>query len=1435
MIEQSTFEQRYIARRYDTFVRPFLRPLLNFTLPFHSVIQYLPNNTVETGPSEDDVIFSPADGQKFIEHNITKGTDEGNPIFQQVQPTQLIQVYKKRHPGFRPLVNMASILRDKKTLLIENYAMIQHLWRYKPSYLAPYYQWKSERLAMWRRVAELYKVAPQRNQFVFFGVPENIPTYSEMTIAETRLNRDIMSRLGSKAGLDFIDLYKWIGTERAESVLSVVPNEALERVYIVFIENGHYVIVNLGKLNDWTKREDKENTKAAIKDPVQMKRSLLAFMVGVMAARFTNSEGAIVEGSVDQALVSLGLELSELELLPAAPELPALDFSSMVVGKPTPVADVNVGTRLLEPTNAPVKTKIKLLTEDSSVKDISRAFWNVNSPNLGTLDLLNEVSEEPSKPELSEVGNDPADNLAAYRNGVIEAATRAFEGGRISMADLRRFDRLSTKFHSIEIGNSGVMLSDLAITPLDVVNNLEAKTIPDIPGVIDKGMLKSTLSRFDSDYTSKVMASDLANFVLSVQKAGVAVTGFDFNKVEDVSNDYTDYTLTLTPVQGERSVVRFRLPNINEDGNYVINGTKYYMKKQRVDLPIRKVAPNKVALTSYYGKAFVWRDEKKVNDYGAWVRRNIESSQGEGDGKINHLHAGIGILNIDKAPYIYQIIARDYTSFNYGNYEFTFLFKDIDATFPETKTPRRKGLPCGWVTLDGERVILGVNYDNQFYRDDTGEILGTIETLLDLDANKAPVDIAQLMVFNKLVPIAFALGARIGIDKLLDTLGVKPTRFPLGERAVVPASSFSIRFADQTLVFARKDRLASIIMGGFIQYDTEVSKYAYDDFNLRDVYLNILENRAIGPKYLREVDTMFDLFVDHITREMLIDMEEPTEFGPLLIRAAQLLLDDRTPDETDMNYMRLRGYERMVGAVYTELVKGIRGQRARGANAKAPIDVNPNDVWRAIQADGSAQQVEEAVPVHNLKEQEAVTYGGTGGRGIRSMVRGSRVYHPNDMGVISEATVDSGAVAVNTSMSANPKLKTLRGITSRYKIGKDSPASLLSTSAMLSPASDMDDPKRINFISIQNSSGIGAVGYEISPVCTGYDSVMAHRVSNLFAHTAKGDGVISEIKDDYIALEYDQPELGIDRIQLGRRYGNVAGLTLPHTVTTDVVEGQRIPEGMVVCWNVMFFVRDPLNPTQVIYTPGVLANTLFIENVDGLEDSSCISQRISKALTTYITYPRVVMVNFDQGVHNLVNEGDTVLSRSILCNIEEPITANNGMFDEDSYETLRILGGRQSPLAEHNGSVDSIEVIYKGDVADMSPSLAEIVTEYDRKRSRLAKRLQRGAKTGKAVTDARFRGHKVEQNQVAIIVYITVPVTAEVGDKGVFMHQLKTTFGRKLSGINRTLNGEDIDSTFGYQSVSNRIVNSPEVVGPANACLIRIGLNAADIFFGDAN
>ena len=48
---------------------------------------------------------------------------------------------------------------------------------------------------------------------------------------------------------------------------------------------------------------------------------------------------------------------------------------------------------------------------------------------------------------------------------------------------------------------------------------------------------------------------------------------------------------------------------------------------------------------------------------------------------------------------------------------------------------------------------------------------------------------------------------------------------------------------------------------------------------------------------------------------------------------------------------------------------------------------------------------------------------------------------------------------------------------------------------------------------------------------------------------------------------------------------------------------------------------------------------------------------------------------------------------------------------------------------------------------------------------------------------------------------------------------MKTVCGRVMSQEITTESGEIIDAVFGYQSISNRIVNSPFVIGTTNTLL----------------
>jgi hypothetical protein len=105
------------------------------------------------------------------------------------------------------------------------------------------------------------------------------------------------------------------------------------------------------------------------------------------------------------------------------------------------------------------------------------------------------------------------------------------------------------------------------------------------------------------------------------------------------------------------------------------------------------------------------------------------------------------------------------------------------------------------------------------------------------------------------------------------------------------------------------------------------------------------------------------------------------------------------------------------------------------------------------------------------------------------------------------------------------------------------------------------------------------------------------------------------------------------------------------------------------------------------------------------------------------------VARFDQSVRNLVKVGDQVDLETILCTIEDAVTADSDLFDADSLDTLRLLSSA-TPKAHVVGRVDKIEVFYHGDPDDMSDSLQRVVQDGDRQRRKLAKQLNQPPVTG---------------------------------------------------------------------------------------------------------
>lgn len=359
-------------------------------------------------------------------------------------------------------------------------------------------------------------------------------------------------------------------------------------------------------------------------------------------------------------------------------------------------------------------------------------------------------------------------------------------------------------------------------------------------------------------------------------------------------------------------------------------------------------------------------------------------------------------------------------------------------------------------------------------------------------------------------------------------------------------------------------------------------------------------------------------------------------------------------------------------------------------------------------------------------------------------------------------------------------------------------------------------PKRVNFVGIQNSHTVSCQGYQPPVVRTGYEQVIAHRTSDMFAYSARKNGKVISVNETGIVIEYEDGEQ--KGIELGRRYGTAAGLTIPHEVITDLKIGQKFKEGEVIAYNSGFFQRDFLNPDNVVWKSGISIKVALMESTKTFEDSSSISKRVSNLLTTKVTYVRTIIINFADTVRRLVKVGDMVEPEDILCIIEDPVTSNAGVFDEETINTLKMLGAH-TPQAKYKGKVERIAAYYYGDKEDMSDSLRSVANASDRELSNKNKSVGKKAFTGRVDDSFRVEGDPIPLDSMAIQIFITADVPAGTGDKGVFANQMKTVFGDVFEKEIVSESGIVIDAIFGAKSIGDRIVNSPFIIGTTSTLL----------------
>lgn len=1055
------FYTKYGVRNLDQLMNPRVFDVEQLQLPLDSSYHYLDFDGISTGPNQNDSIFK---GVKALIPVITIENlliVSGTPRPNTVNKKQLINTHFQQNRHLRNIKDGIVPSMDRRTPLVYNYAVLARGYKYMQGQITNF---QKNRNILATVISTINKSIGEslKNHFVFFNAPRLLPSVSQIEAAIKTQTVGTLKYFNEPETLLILELWKWLAKPRVyavdddshDTVFKFIPEDKCHLVNFVFQENGKWIVVNLGILNSFRKtgffKEETVSSDLALKsnikvDPIQLAKRALHFFISVNALRSLS-----VISTSHEPLASD--ETNELEEDALEVKTVTDEDSDKFDKLQDEITDLIAQNTI--PADAPsVVTTQELLDEQlSKIDEDLSLIGAVSDQSDSSPDKLVGKSEDV----YASVEKKPHDEIAHICEKLVADSV-------MTPKEAEKMIQLGKRYEQFTMPNGQTLAEYIKINPESLkITDQDKKLVTESFSIPDKGMTVSSLNSFDAKYIKDILPKDTAAMILGAQEFGVAVTNIHIDRKEDILGAYDDYVVKLTPVIGQMSTIRFKIPVIKQDGSYKANNVIYRLRKQRADLPIRKVSPTRVALATYFGKTFINKATYASNDYSKWLEKQITSRILEKD----PLFANAVLANVSdyqyKAPMCYTVISTIIRSIEINGTYYCFdhtLLEQDEYVKQNLNFKPQDDILIGYNTQEKSFVFVRPDASVYVVSDDNAyaKEIDYFESIFGIDATARPTEYTTVNVFGQSIPVGIVLGLLMGLSNLIETLKLEHRFEVAGTRVKLQPDEAAIRFNDRILIYSKKQRLASMIISGFSEFSNHLSRFSVFSFDSRGVYQNLLETADLPAKYIREIDLMSAMFVDPISKEILQTMNEPTTFKGLLFRASEMLLDSTHPEPMDPKYMRIKGYERIPGAVYLEMVNSLRAHNNKQGKRANRIEQKPYAVWTRIAEDPAKMQVQEINPIKAIKEVESATYAGEGGRMKRSMTRATRSYHPNDMGVISESTVDNSDVGININLSANPQLINLRGIQGEFSMEKNGATSLLSTSAMLAPFSNYDD------------------------------------------------------------------------------------------------------------------------------------------------------------------------------------------------------------------------------------------------------------------------------------------------------------------------------------------------------------------------------------------
>lgn len=1408
-MQYNMFVKLYGTReKVNDVTNPRYTPVGDIVLPRNSLIHYQQQHPGEIGPSNTAPFISNYDKRINIYFNVNYETVLGVTKIENIQLSKVIKGYEGSHFIYSRVRQYQTAVGKEGELLVNDLAVGQIPVVYKRrTVFTPFQKSYNEMYTLFDSVNEFAKFG--RHQFIQIELPRVFPTFKNLQLnfekykkffnddyEIVRYDKIPLQPFQAEQSFWLLDLFGILmGFNDAKySQFNRLSDQARQQLEIIFTYNGKCWIVNLQNLINVLSYSDKPKDETASALKINYFKRFYLSLIDLVTP-ISESIGKVKDEEEDNGDDDQDEQGTRRET--------ADDKSSEegVPGKGATVGDNPGGSSLADlyastPRVDPVQNDT-LRSEGTQTDPEAHDTGSVEADNEDDVetdgwgqDVPDELFERATVENVSLTVAQAASPTSTINRQLNELS----RSGQLTSKEKDFYERAANSYHDIEFG--GHTLAEIVnIKPEDMVLK-DTPIAPDSLVITDKSTLKSRTELLSDEYIKNIHQRNILEMILHVQNGGTALTDMEVERTITADSKYDVYTMKFQRVKGGQSTRRMRLPVVEEDGTFTINGVKSYMQLMRMELPIRKISPSKVALTSYYDKkVMVERSTKKVDDYARWLKASIiERSYVD---KTLQVSLGGFKPPKDEVCYYYSVLASRFKSIITPDYNFDF----DTVTLVDGKRELAKLCNANsWlIGFKGEHPIL---IDSSGLITVDGAEQGYIEEILGLNISKAPIPTATVNINGYHFPAIVVLSYWIGFSNVLKALKAQYRTVDPDQRPNLGADEYMIQLADERLIFNRRDELTTLVMSGLRKLNN-LSNFSRSNLDDPNIWFGLVGDQRVKPSHFKEMTMLYDMFIDPITMRLLEKFKYPVVMDKLIIEAVKLMLSNESKHEIEITEQRFVGYERFAGHVYREMVKATRQARNKPNNGKVTFDLNPEAVMMNIITDSSAQACEEVNPVHQVKQQEEVTFGGTLGRSDRAMVRRTRGQLPNYEGIISEAGKDSGKVGFISYLTSDAKIVDLYGnIDVKEKTTNAGRGSVVMN---LLYGTTKDDTKRTLFSGVQQSQVMAADNYVMNPLRTSYDTVLAYRTSELYSSVAKQEGEVIEVTQYGMKVRYEDGSEG--KFPLGYEIGKGAGEYHKHMKITDFNVGDKFDKGTILAWDEMFFARDNVDPTRVVWKAGALARIALIEDQFTFEDSIGIVKGFAEASTSPFLKPNDFKVDAVQSIKMHVKVGDTVEYDQILCDIENPVSAVFEADDNGDFDGLDRAGIKQIK-AKQSGVISKIEVVYNGDIDGWSESLRSFINKQNGIRSKVAAYKANTATTGNVGGNTSVGKSKVYPDTAVVYIYIDNKIKTTTADKFVVGNQMKGTVGFIYEHPIYTTDGRPVDITFSLKSLLNRMVLS---------------------------